>query len=198
MMRKEIFIAFSAGEGNWFDRNLGRLIRFFTGGDSNHAFIIYWDEIWSNWLVVGANSNGLTVDSLEVFKKSHIITHIFRAIAFDLGEGLHKHVDDLNTRYNYTGLLGMSFVKIHEKVSKKVGKNPTDAENRLFCSEWVNQIIKSSMNEIQLSTWPGDPDDVIDPDTLCAECLIYSTYFEEIKAKDLIEWKHITIPHENL
>jgi hypothetical protein len=192
-----VFVGFSQSIGKLPMVLLGKAIRVFTGGDVNHAWVVYWDKNWSAWLIVGANSNGLTFDSLPNFLKSHKVIYLFSAENFRLWEGLSAHVNDLNTGYDYRGLINMSWVEVGKKITGHPWGNLLANDHRLFCSEWCSEFIKTAIAISHLEKeWPlwnnGYHDNQVDPTFLCNEIITAP------KLWTLIDKEVITKPWINL
>lgn len=173
-----IYAGFSSALGV-SGRLLGGLIRAFTGGDVNHAFFVYWDENWDSWLTVGANSNGLTIMSLNEFTRTRTIVHAYRMTApgRTLWDGLRIHVADLDKAYNFSGLFGMAGVEVVKKITGRPGANILSNNHELFCSEWCAMVIREALKRQQFLAGYGF--NQIDPSTL-SEGLANSPWFQSV------------------
>ena len=160
-----ICVGFSTSPG-W----LGRAIRWFTGGDVNHAFLLYWSRDWDRWLTLGANQNGLEPLTLDVFQRDRKIQYLFAADGWDLYAAMLKHVGDLGTPYNVRGLVGELFVETQRRIIGRYGRNFLDDHADLFCSEWVTAVCRTGIAAAQ-KTWAlALEDDQVDPQTLRLAC----------------------------
>lgn len=166
-------VAFSASQG------LGTLIRTFTGGDVNHAFLIFYDPVFDTELMLGANANGLTIEPLDAFTDP--IVHVFEPIDPNKGleMGLRLWVHLLNKPYDFAGLVGMAAVEIARKIANCQISNPLQAEQKLFCSEFVRKVLTSSRYEVLPEIEAGD----CDPAQLCEALLAMPEQFREVNLK---------------
>ena len=140
-----LYSGFSAAKG-FFGSLLGGAIRFFTGGDVNHAFFVFWSPDFNAWLTVGANANGVTVMTVPEFCKTREIEYLFApSSSWSLWTGLRAHVGDLDRHYNYTGLFGMAHVEIVKKLTGRPGANLLDDRDDIFCSEWCAEVIRAAL-----------------------------------------------------
>lgn len=138
---------------------LPRLILYFTKGTVNHAFLTWQDE-HLGWVVLGANGNGVTLDTWGNFTKTRTVPAVFRPVAGDLWKGLELLRDDINTRYDIPALVGMSVVEIASHVFKQNINNPLDVDyHDVFCSEFATMVVRASGFDF-LSSQPAD---TIDP-----------------------------------
>lgn len=155
-----IQVGFSAGRG------LGDAIRKFTGGDVNHAFILYHDPVLDLDVTFGANQNGFTMVPLRDFQdKTDRVVRSFTPIQTPLILGFRKNADWINKPYDLAGLVGMSVVEIESRILHMKGKNPFLDHHKLFCSEIVTIMLRSSGYTILSDNDPG----TIDPYALsCA------------------------------
>jgi hypothetical protein len=168
-----LYVAFSISTKG-IDKYIGKIIRLFTGGNVNHAFLLYKDPEWGTWQTVGANSNGITQVPLATFIRKRQIIYIFEP-QFDLWQGAHDLAGDVGKSYNYRGLFGMAYVEIAERLGNKHAANFLSNDDDMFCSEWMSQMIDESLIYTQntLDTlalrWPlfQTMTDTIDPDRLC-------------------------------
>lgn len=168
---RPIKIAFSASRG------LGTLIRIFTGGDVNHAFLIFYDPIFDAELTLGANANGLTIEHLNNFTDP--IIHVFETVdqnkGLELGLRLWAHL--LNKPYDFAGLVGMAAVEIARRAADLKINNPLQAEQRLFCSEFVRKVLTSSRYEVLPDLEAGE----CDPAQLCQALMDRPEQFREVR-----------------
>ena len=145
-------------------RGLGDLIRRFTGGDVNHAFLKWLDPTFGTWLTLGANANGLTIETLSKFPDK--IMHVYEFPSPGLVKGLRAKANLLNSPYDYAGLIGMSLVEINDHLLERMVANPTLDYHKLFCSEYVTEVIRASGINILPKWLPGS----VDPAALCQAC----------------------------
>lgn len=150
-----IKVGFSASSG------IGKAIREFTGGDVNHAFILYHDPVLDTEVTFGANSNGFTMVPMSDFPD--VVVRVFTPMQTSLISGFRKNLNWINKPYDYAGLLGMSIVEFEVHILHWKEKNPFLDAHRLFCSEIATKIIRDSGYAILPSQSPG----TIDPWMLC-------------------------------
>lgn len=137
MLNPNLYVGFSCSDGL-----LARAILWFTGGNVNHAFLA-WEDAHLGWVVLGANENGVTLDTLDNFKKGRSIVHTYRPINGTLWSGLEKLRADLNVRYNIGGLAGMSIVELARRFHQSI-PNPGNNRKELFCSEFAIEVIRAA------------------------------------------------------
>ena len=153
---------------------LPRLIRLMTGGEVNHAFLLWTDE-HLGWVVLGANKNGVTLDTWKNFTKIRTVPAIFKPATGSLWLGLEKLRDDINAQYNTAALVGMSVVEIASHVFHKNISNPLDVDyHDVFCSEFATMVIRVS----GFGVLPALAPDAVDPQTLMHE-LVRRTDFTQ-------------------
>lgn len=179
----KLYIGFSASTGSIPLKLLGWTIRKFTGGEVNHTFLLYFDDDWQTWVTIGANLNGITMIPLNQFIPYHDIKYIFEP-QFDLWEGARTLSGDIDKKYNYFGLFGMSFVKIAQKFGNKNPHNFLSNGKDEFCSEWIAQIIDVALLYVPhhvLWTLEYTSTDIIDPTYLCNNMKLNPTLFKEVQ-----------------
>lgn len=161
-MDPNLYVGFSEGQG-W----LPKLIRVFAGGAVNHAFLA-WQDLHLGWVVLGANVNGVTLDTWSNFVKTRRVPAIFRAAnpAQSLWLGLGALRNDINARYDTRALVGMGLVEIARRVFDSKIANPFD-DNRteVFCSEFATMVIRGS----GFKFLPDYAPDTIDPQQMMHE-----------------------------
>lgn len=147
------YIAFSQSAG------LGTLIRKFTGGDVNHCLFIFRDDVFNTWLTLGANLNGLTIETLATF--SDKIIDIWEPKEGSFSVGLQKYAYLLNTPYDVSGLIGMSVVEVAERIAHLRIHNPFLNDKELFCSEFGKMVcVASSYNVGDMLPGSTDPNEL--------------------------------------
>jgi len=150
-----IYAAFSRS-----NEEVGALIRKFTGGDVNHALLIWRDPTFNCWLTLGANANGLTIETLKNFKDQIIHLYAPEPGATGLIVGLQVWANWLNCPYDYAGLIGMSVVEASRLIAHRTVVNPTLTPHHLFCSEYVKNVIHDSG---YVNVLGGQPAGSVDP-----------------------------------
>lgn len=153
---------------------LGAVIQAFTGGDVNHALIIYRDPVFDIDMTLGANPNGLTKEPLRDFVGN--IVHVYYPNSGPgLLGGLRMYVDLLNAPYDYKGLFGMSMVEVAHQLGVMRFKNPGLDAHKLFCSEYCTMVCRASgYNEL-----PDVPAGSVDPAEL-SRALAADSRFTEV------------------
>lgn len=133
-------VGFSSGRG------IGKAIRDITGGDINHAFILYDDPVLGVPVTFGANANGFTMVPISHFPDD--IVRVFTPMPQPLLVGFRKNIQWINAPYDYGGLLGMAFVEAEMKILHWKAKNPFLDTQKLFCSEIVTKMLRDSGYDI--------------------------------------------------
>lgn len=174
-----VYAAFSAGSDL-----IAEGIRAFTGGDVNHALLLYKDPVTNRWMTLGANGNGLTPMTLKNF--SDPILHVYGALPTGLLTGVRALADLIDEPYDYAGLIGMAEVEVVAHIFNRIKNNPTLDRQRLFCSEYVAKVARASGYDLL----PGVPAGSVDPYALCCafkQCSAFAEYSAtEYSIKDLI------------
>jgi hypothetical protein len=177
-----LYTAFSKSTGGAASRALGAAIRAFTGGEVNHAFLLYYDLEFMCWMTYGANANGITPLALEVFLRDREIVRIFRP-RFDLWGAMRAHVADIGKHYDYRGLLGMAFVEVGRKLGFEF-PNIGASSDEDFCSEWISHLIRDALHGV----WLHIADDTISPTELCAgEDARHPNWFDDERPESIDE-----------
>lgn len=155
-MNSNLYVGFSSSAGL-----LGRVIRYLTGGSVNHAFLL-WEDAHLGWVVLGANENGITLDTLTNFRATRTIEATVRPIVGTLWNGLTALRNDLNEKYNLSGLVGMSVVEIARAFGREPHANPLSNRSELFCSQFAVEVIRAA----GITLLPQTPSSVVDPQML--------------------------------
>lgn len=130
---KPIRVGFSTSKHN----PLSKLIRWFTRSTVSHAFLIYWDTDWQRDMVMEATSGGVRIVPIEHYEKQ--IVCVFTP-KHPLDAGLAKAVDWLGEHFDYSGLVGMVWVRIGRWLGRK-WRNPLRSAHGMFCSEFVSRTM---------------------------------------------------------
>jgi hypothetical protein len=163
-----LLLGFSRGT-SFGERLKSVTIQWFTGGTVSHAFLLYKDN-HLGWLTIGANSNGVTYQPLELFKRARQIVKLFEPVTgeFSLWTGLTQMRDFIDAGFNLTGLIGMSIVEIATHWLRQTApRNWLSDPHRVFCSQMCVAVLRHSGIDIL----PGRDFDTIDPATLMAAML---------------------------
>lgn len=171
-MDNDLYVGFSEGSG-W----LPKLIRIFTGGRVNHAFLC-WDDMHLGWVVLGANANGVTLDTWGNFTKSRMVAAIFKPAnpAFSLWHGLMALKNDINAKYDAVGLVGMGAVEIARRFFNRNVSNLLDreAKGKVFCSMFTTMVIRKA----GIRLLPDQNADTVDPQELMHELVRRSDFVQ--------------------
>lgn len=143
-------VAFSASKG------LGQAIMKFTGGDVNHAFLLYHDPVSDLDVTFGANANGFTMEVLRDFPDK--IIRSFTPMQTPMLVGFRKLSDWINKEYDICGLIGMSVYEVEARVLHMKGKNPFLDHHKIFCSEMMSMMLRASGYMILPDQDPGTID----------------------------------------
>jgi len=136
-----------------------RVIRWFTKAQCSHAFLISQALGVTVGIEEGTFGYGIrTLSNMET-SGSTIVQVLEAPVVLD--DAVAQSFAWLGSRYDYQGLLGMSWVVLMRWLGKKV-KNPLASSRSMFCSESVTRVL-------QLAKYPGadrlDPS-ATDPETL--------------------------------
>ena len=132
---KNLRIAYSHGNSI-----LPRLIRWFTRSDVNHCLFLV--EEGGVELVIGADWNGLVVQTRANFEKRGVTIKYVPPLLENLDEHIPELLRMLDTPYDYTGLVGMIPVEIARFWFHKRIHNPLHSRAALFCSETAAKFLK--------------------------------------------------------
>jgi hypothetical protein len=172
---RRLLLGFSRGV-SFGERLKSATIRWFTGGTVSHAFLLYNDS-HLGWLTIGANSNGVTYQPLEQFKRARLIVKLFEPVeeTMSLWTGLARMRDFIDAGFNLSGLIGMSMVEIATHwLHQTAPRNWLSDPHRVFCSQMCVTILRHSGFDLL----PGRDPDTIDPSTLMA-AVIADPHFRE-------------------
>lgn len=149
-----IFIGFSTSNA-WYSR----LIRWATGAKCSHTFLVV--PFMGVQLVLEEGVFGYSARTLSNMQADGSQLVALMVPVVPLESAVAKSFDWLGQRYDYAGLLGMSWVMFKRWLGKKV-RNPFASHRAMFCSESVTKVL-------QAANWPGaaelDPS-ATDPETL--------------------------------
>jgi hypothetical protein len=119
--------------------NTSALIRWYTNSDISHALIAWWNSEFDTVMTLGAQSNGLTVETLDTFLAAgNVIKYVFTAPG--LWVGARKNRDLIDCPYDYYGLIGMGAVEAWQHWTKSWINNPLSSKRALFCSAYAQKI----------------------------------------------------------
>jgi len=140
-----LYVSYSAGR-DW----LSRCIQIATGRRVNHSFFIWQDE-HLGWVTLGANANGVTLETWQNFAKTREVIAMFRPRDGmpSLWIGLDALKNEIDERYDYLGLGGMMWVEIQRARGKNVD-NPGSKisewfdpkHKKTFCSQLQAAVIR--------------------------------------------------------
>lgn len=164
------YVAFSKSSGGFTSRLFGRLIRWFTSGKVNHAFLLFWSRDFGCWMTLGANAGGLEPLTLVEFLKTRHLMNLYTAVGWDLYAAMVKHAGDLGRAYNVAGLVGEAWVETVKKITGKYGPNVLDDKKELFCSEWVAEVCATGIADAGRSFDLRVMFNQVDPETLRRAC----------------------------
>lgn len=134
----KVYVGFTAARGV-----LGGMIRWLTGGDVSHVFLLYFDQALMCWVNLGAEGSGFMARYCGTIEPSVKAMKYLYDVG-DLKPGLVRNAEFVGADYDYKGLLGMAWVEFAYHRLKKQVKNPLDAKKAVFCSEIVRRVIEAS------------------------------------------------------
>ena len=91
MVNKPLVVVGFTASPSW----LGSLIRKFENADVSHAFLAWLDPDFENWMSLGANNNGVTLQPLSNFAKDK--PEFYTLDGPDLWPGIITLLDVINT-----------------------------------------------------------------------------------------------------
>ena len=136
-----------------------RCIRWFTKAQCSHAFLI--SQALGVVVSIEEGTFGYGIRTLSNMESSGSRVVQVLETSVDLDEAVAKSFQWLGSRYDYAGLIGMSWVMLCRWLGKKV-RNPLASSHSMFCSESVTRVL-------QLAKYPGA--DALDPSSTDPETL---------------------------
>jgi hypothetical protein len=138
---------------------VGRAIRWLTKSTVSHVFLLF--EFAGREWVVEAGWNGVVIIPWSKFQAQNVVVKLIdvpEAYSIDLGRTL----DMVGEPYDYSGLLGMTWVMVGRWLRKK-WHNPTQSGKALFCSEMVVILLQQSgyPGADTLDSHSTSPDDLL-------------------------------------
>lgn len=159
-----------------------RLIRFFTRSKVSHTWVSFRDETLDKTIVMHATRIGYNVETWKQFTSHNELVAMY-ACDYDLKPGLQFVADWLGTRYDFEGILGFLWVLFLRWFNIK-RKNPFRDTKRLFCSEAVVMILKSS-EAIQIPRVRKLDRETTDPEDLLELCATEREFHRKYEEDDL-------------
>lgn len=144
-----------AGTTDWY----AKIIQKALDQPINHALILYQDPVWGGIFAAEINAEGLSLIPFEIANKRFDFIEIWEC-SIDLLPGLTSTRLMIGSKYDWLGMLAGLFRILWWKVSGQIIEQPVHSVDRVFCSEYVSQVIKSAkvpMSEdlIPVDTSPG-------------------------------------------
>lgn len=147
-MNPTVYIAFYWGT-SW----LSKIVEWFTERGPSHVAYVYKDPQWG-WVQLGSELGGwifLPTDGSDIWKLYPVPQGV------DIWKGLKANRKWLGARYDFEGLVGMSWVMFWWNVFKKKVKNPIQTASAWFCSEIAAQVFKDGGGNLNLTCGETDP-----------------------------------------
>lgn len=169
MNESPLYLGFSRSTGGFFSRALGWLIRRFTGGAVNHAFLAWRDENLG-WLTLGANVNGVTLMTMEKFLADRQIVALYLPRAGSLWKGLAECKRMIDEGYDFTGIPGIGTSLLVYRWTGILLPNWLSRRNRIFCSAFTAEVLRRSQVPANKRTaqFLARPDNLVAPAPLNA------------------------------
>lgn len=130
-----------------FSRNAGvlsRLIRWATGANISHAFLLYRSEELGGWVTLGASAGGWVVMPAEHFLSGSNHVENCLEVGASLRQGIAANRQWLGAPYGLRELIGMAWVVFMRRVFGKQVPNPINYAEGWFCSEIVDKVLCDS------------------------------------------------------
>ena len=146
--KNKVYIGFSRLKPNsLFNKFVYYSITFFSGGNVDHVFFLYYDYILG-WCSVGALFSGLELLPIKQFLKDREIKYVFEPKYSGLLGILYINLQKIGTKYNYLAILGIALFLTFKKIKlfskyyiKYFRRNFLSNPKELFCSQWVEKVI---------------------------------------------------------
>jgi len=117
------------------------LIRAITDTWFNHAFIVYQDEGFEDWVALDVLKDGPEVLPIERAMKRYQRIECWEYDG-DLWEGVKKSKEDIGCGYDWLGLFTALFKLLLFKLLRIKLLRPVHWASKYMCFEWVLTIMK--------------------------------------------------------
>ena len=143
---------------------ISKLIKWFTRGRVNHAYVIYHDETLDEKIVMEASFSGYVLVPYKKWKKGRKEFAQF-ACQKDLSDSLKIMANKLGSGYDFLSALGLSLRRWFGKFFTNPFRNPT----KMHCSEAMAVMLKDAGFKV------GDPESKT-PEDLLEFCIDNSAF----------------------
>lgn len=158
---------------------LGKLIRWFTKSEVNHAYIIFYSAEWNDFMAIEIDERGIVI--VPAFKEEHKYCYseeyeLKNADKDKIITALVAERGLIGAKYDWLGLISFGFrMLVWRLTGTKDFMHPVHSKTRLFCSEYVANVINDIVDEKPFS----DPANVSPADL--REWLINSDLFHKVE-----------------
>lgn len=129
---------------------ISKLIRWLTKSKASHTWLMFYDKVFDTPLVMEATTEGLRLIPYDIFVTHNEIVDVINP-GVDLTPGLRALTPILGSRYDFSGLLGMTIVLVGRWFKRK-WRNPCHSTSTMFCSEFVVRVLQASGDTRTAST----------------------------------------------
>ncbi len=165
-----IYVGFGYSPGSF----VSRAIAWFTKANISHTFFLLKDPVFG-WVVLGSEARGFYPMAASGWSPSYVVD-LFAVPGLE--KALYDHREALGAPYDYSGLIGMTWVEAMKHWFKRQVRNPLTKVGAWFCSAVVAEVLEADGVDC-----PGEPREV-DPgtvrDTLAAKGFARAKFAEVI------------------
>ncbi|HTP24777.1 MAG TPA: hypothetical protein VMK12_03860 [Anaeromyxobacteraceae bacterium] len=140
-MISPIYVGFGYDSHNW----ISRVIAWFIKAKISHTFFLYKDELFG-WVALGANARGFYPETVKTAWSPSYVVGLYAVPKLDLALAMNR--DKLGAPYDYTGLVGMTWVEFCWHVLRRRVRNPLTTPHAYFCSAIVAQVLDSDGSKL--------------------------------------------------
>jgi hypothetical protein len=177
-----IFVGFSTT-----DVFLSALIRKATGAKYSHAWLCHGSDLWGGAWITQADYptvHSWTFEKAIVGWSRLMVYEVSPLLYGDLRTAMLTSRRDFEEKFDIRGLLFMGIVTLVKKWTHRRIGNWLAHPNQLFCSEFVEEVLKAT-GESPFAAW--QPDDS-SPRQVYEQCENDTPRFTKVSAAELTAW----------
>lgn len=123
---------------------VGKLVRWATSSNVNHAFLVYRSKAWGCWMVAESTKGyGVRVVPYELAKQRVIYAEYFTFPEYDLKVGMRERVKDIGKGYDHLAVVGLAVKLIFKRIFRKVVPSYFYSKKDIFCVELVMRVFNA-------------------------------------------------------
>ena len=124
----------------------GKVIRWITKSNVNHAFISYYSKQWGGAWAVDVAERGVVKIPLELALKNCEYKEVYYLNNVDLGTAMPKFRNYIGVNYDWWGIVGFFFKILAWRLFGRKFCNLIQRKDRHFCSESVVIFMQNAEN----------------------------------------------------